>query len=143
MVKVIVAAFVIAAVALGIAYYHGGTRSFDPTAQGRAAQAALTTGMKWTQVIDAAGPPIRYCFKRKEKEKIGGAEIERILDGPKMKFDRPTFENALAGGYAPVGFRYYYYFNDQVAFSVHFDPNGVVEDIADDKTVADLLDQRK
>ncbi len=143
MVKVIVGLLVIGAIVLGVVYFKGGVRSFDPGAQGRQAKAAVKTGMTWQQVVDSAGPPLKFSIKWKEKKSGGGLQLAVVKDGPQQRFDRALFENTMAKGLPPEGFRFIYYFTAQEAFSVHFDSAGLVEEIADDKTVADLLDSRK
>lgn len=142
MAKAIVAIIVVAAIALGALYFFGGQRSFDPTEQGRKAKAAVTTGMTWTQVTEAAGDPHRYRIAVKTKKKVGGEDVEVIEPGTLLKFDRQVFTNDLAAKNMPHGFVFYYTFSHQAAFSVTFDGAARVTSVQDEKTMADLLDSR-
>ncbi len=123
----------------GIYYFRGVGESFDPDEQGRRAKAAVSVGMTWSQVVEAAGPPGRYCFRSEVKR--GGETV--VMEAAPVKFERGPFAAALAEGIPPHGFRFMYMFSAQAAFSVHFDGQGRVEQVVDDKTVADLLDTRK
>jgi hypothetical protein len=142
MVKVILLLMLAIVLAIGIAYYHGGVRSFDPTAQGEKAKAAISPGMTWQQVITAAGPPLKFAIKYQDTS-ASASGLTQVKDGVPMRFERKLFDDTVARGLPTDGFRFVYFFNAQVAFTVHFDPNGAVEDIVDDKTVADLLGTRK
>jgi hypothetical protein len=139
MVKGIVVLMLVGGVGIWLAYHYGGAKSFDPTAQGRQAKAALQQGMTWQQAVDAAGPPVQFSCKHLTKR--GGMEM--IEDGAPTRWDRPLFEQTFATSGAPYGFRLIYNFSAQAAFSAHFDRSGKLEEVADDKTVADLLDTRK
>ena len=143
MIKVIVGVILIGIIALVGAYYFGGTRTFDPEQQGEMAKSAVKPGMAWQEVIVVAGPPLKVTFNRKTKERIGGEDVEVIMEGPPMSFERPVFENTVASGALSEGFRFMYMFSAQTAFSVYFNENGEVADIDDDKTIVDLLDTRR
>jgi len=143
MVKVIVRVIVVGLIAVGAAYFFGGTRNFDPTAQGQQAKAAVQPGMTWQQVVDAAGKPQKVRIAHRVTKKIAGEEQEVIEEAAPFRFERELFENTLTGDSKQAGFRFMYNFSGQAAFSVYFDPNGIAEGVSDDKTMADLLDTRR
>jgi hypothetical protein len=126
-----------------LVYYFGGYSSFDPTAKGREAKAAISPGMKWTQVVDAAGEPGRYQLINRFVEKDSfGQEVEVFRPGLERRFDYGMLEGDIANGQAPYGFTLSYVFSAQVTFRVWFDGNGVAESIEDAVTMADLLQTR-
>jgi hypothetical protein len=139
MLKLFVAVVVLGGVGLVIAYYWGGTRTFDPTAQGQQAKAALAPGMTWQQVVDAAGKPLRFQTIH-EMTKRGVTTYER---GAPRKFEREGLEGELANNAHPHGFVFSYEFSPQSSFAVEFDNAGVAQSIEDLMTIADLLDTRK
>lgn len=124
-------------------YYFGGYSSFDPTAKGRAAKAAISPGMTWTQVVSAAGEPGKYVMAHKEKHKIAGQDVEEIVWGNPVEFATDLISNDLAAKQLADGFALRYFFGHQVAFDVICDGTGTVTDIVDLKTMADLLQTRK
>jgi hypothetical protein len=133
---------IVAAILLAV-YYFGGVSSHDPTARGREAKAALSVGMTWTQVLNAAGEPGWYELI--DEFIVQGPFGEESVDhrpGPRMRFERQFVQRDIAGGKAPYGFVFRYYFSPQVAFRVWFSSNVVVEGIRDVMTGADLLDTR-
>lgn len=139
MVKVIVVVILLAVAALLVAYYAGGTRSFDPTEQGRQAQAAIKPGMTWQQVVDAAGKP-QGCQTILEKKQRGETTYQR---GMMVKFDAESLTQEMANRAHPYGFVFTYNFSAQSKFAVTFDKRGVALSMEDEPTVADLLDTRK
>jgi hypothetical protein len=142
MVKAMVAVMVVAGAALGLVYFAGGFRSFDPTKQGRKAKAAITPGMTWTQVAQVAGDPKHYRVLAKVKKKSGGDVVEVIEPGFPMEFDRKTLAAEISANRVPNGFVFAYMFSQQAAFSVTFDGTGCVVGVEDIQTMADLLGTR-
>jgi hypothetical protein len=133
---------IVAAILLGV-YYFGGVSSYDPTARGREAKAALSAGMTWTQVLDAAGEPGWYELVDKFIEQGPlGVELVDYRPGAKTRFERQRVQQDIADGKVPYGFIFRYYFSPQVAFRVWFNSNGLVQSIEDVMTMADLLDTR-
>ncbi len=128
---------------LGVAcigvYYVGGTGNFDPTAQGKAAQAAITPGMTWEQVFDVTGDPKKYQIVNRKVERQGGEEFVYFKRTPPVKFKRERLVENLKNNTLPHGFVCPYNYSGSVAFSVVFDRTGTVTEIEDDMTMADLL----
>ena len=143
MFKVIVAVLVLAGLGLLAAYRLGGVSSFDPTEQGREAQAAIQPGMKWTGVVDVAGEPKHYrvMVTHVKRDPILG-DLEEVKPGGRRSFDTEILKQEIADGNVPDGFIFDYFFSAQVAFAVWFDGNGVVEEIVNTRTMADWLDTR-
>lgn len=126
------------------AYYIGGVSSWDPEGAGRAARAALAPGMSWTAVIDAAGEPGHYQYIRQEKEKDPDGNVTiKYVPGYKQEFDYGAVSDALNNSEFPHGFLLHYFYSPQVAFRAWFDCTGVLENIEDVRTLADLLDTRE
>jgi hypothetical protein len=140
--KALIGLIVLGGIGIGIVYMVGGYGSLDPTEQGRQAQAAIKTRMTWSQVIAAAGEPKRYQILRMDKKQVGGRDVEMLVEGGPVKFDRSVFESDMKAGNYKEGFNFQYVFSHQAAFKVRFDPSGNVEFVADEKTMADLLDSR-
>lgn len=143
MVKVIVGIMFVVGVVIVGAYYFGGVGSFDPTAQGRKAKAAITPGLTWTQVVSAAGAPRKYQVMQKVKDTMFGQEVETLKPGPVFNFDAVELTRAVNGGDVADGFIFRYMFSSQAAFQVFFDGQGLVLDVEDVPTVANLLDTRE
>jgi hypothetical protein len=139
MVKVIVIVMLLAGAAVCIAYFVGGARSFDPTEQGRQAQAAIKPGMTWQQVVDAAGKPVSFQTIL-EKTARGVTTYQR---GATVKFDPASLPSEMANKVHAHGFVFIYNFSAQSRFSVEFDGDGVAQSVQNEPTVADLLDTRK
>jgi hypothetical protein len=143
MVKAMAIIIVLALGGLAVVYFAGGLSSYDPDKQGAEAKAAINPGMTWKQVIDAAGEPGRYQTYVKDVKTVAGEKIEDLRLTNPMQFDRPLFENDIAGKTMPDGFVFNYVFSHQVAFNVHFDANGLAAGIEDQRTAADILGTRK
>jgi hypothetical protein len=127
-----------------VLYYVGGYSSFDPTQRGRDAKAAIAVGMPWTQVLNAAGDPRQYAPIAPHRERNAAGTWENELrPGPPIDFNRVRFEQRMANNELPDGFVLMYYFSPQAAFTVEFDKNGAAVGIADQATIADLLDSRQ
>jgi hypothetical protein len=142
-VKAIVVILILVGAGVFLAHRYGGTKEFDPTRQGRQAKAAITIGMSWNQVTDAAGAPHKYHVLQKRKTSVGGVNVEQTVPGAALAFAPDAIKSALASSTVPEGFAFDYEFSEQVAFQVVFDKTGAVESVNDLTTVADLLDTRK
>jgi hypothetical protein len=143
MFKVIIASLVLLGVAVFAAYHWGGVGSFDPTAQGRKAKAALTPGMPWVKVVDAAGAPHKYALLVERVKKVGGQDVRMLEPGVPQRFTPDALKADITGGAAPYGFVFDYRITEHVAFRVTFDKTAVVESVGDLRTMADLLDTRR
>jgi hypothetical protein len=137
--KVIIGLLILGVIVLGIVYYVGGTQSFDPTAQGKKARAAISPGMTWQQVIDVAGEPRKYQTILPRPR--GG--MTTLAPGALVPFDRNSLTNELATNGHQHGFVFPYTFSEATRFLVYFDSKGVVDRVADQMGLADLLDTRK
>lgn len=124
-------------------YFFGGYQSFDPDKQGRDAKATIKPGMTWTQVIGIAGENPKLQTISLSKRKVGKRTIEELMIGPKVEFNRAKVSRRLTNGEYPQGFILSYMFSEQVAFAVEFDSKGVVVDVSDETTIADLLQSRQ
>jgi hypothetical protein len=140
--KIVVGIIALILVGLAAMYFFGGYKELDPDKQGREAKAAITPGMTFKQVIDAAGKPRKARTISVHKRKDGDEWIEDEQIGPLSEFKQNVIEDRLRQNNAPYGFILHYYFSDQVAFEVRFDAQGVVEEIYDVRTMADLLQTR-
>jgi len=120
-------------------YYAGGYGSFDPNKQGQQARAAVSPGMTHTKAFDACGDPHRVQKIRREVEKVGGEEIEIFVPGPPADTTRERINERIANGDFPYGFVIPYRFSQSVAFAIHFDEAGIVTQIEDLATMANLL----
>ncbi len=143
MVKVIVGLILVGAIVLAVVYFAGGYRSLDPVKQGQQARAKIQPGMTWKQVLAAIGSPGRYYIYVKVKKTTMGVETEVIQDGAQLKFDRQVFENDVKANSMKEGFRFVYMFSPTLAFTVIFDASGMVVDVADERTDANLLQSLK
>lgn len=143
MVKGIVTLVVLAGIGLLVVYFAGGYSTHDPDKVGREARQAITTGMTWQQVVDAATKPEAYCTFRLETKKIRGEEVKSLRKSMPLEFDQAMFAREFAAGNMADGFTFHYRFTHQVAFEVSFDGAGRVAAVEDLKTMADLLDTRR
>lgn len=132
---------VMAAIGVTI-YYAGGLKGFDPSRQGLDAKAKIGPGMKWTAVLDITGAPSKFQPLIAKQQRIGGQDMEFIEVGPGNKFSRENIERRLADKSLPHGFLCTFLFSDTVAFTVKFDGDGLVENVNDAPTMADLLQTR-
>jgi hypothetical protein len=139
---IVVLMLVIGLVIAGV-YFFGGYQSFDPDQQGKDAKAAIKPGMTWTQVIGVAGENPKLQTISVSKRKVGNRTVEERMLGPKVEFNQKRVANRLAANEYPHGFILCYAFSEQVAFDVAFDGKGVVLDVADAMTIADLLQSRE
>ena len=141
--KVIIIVLVLLAAGLGILYFRGGYHSFDPTAEGNKAKAAIKPGMTWKQVLDVAGKGGKYRHISRTVQRIKGEDVERTVVGTPVELKPDLLAARLAANQAPEGFVIEYYFSAQVAFEVVFDSTGLVNEVNDVMTTADLLGTRK
>lgn len=139
MLKIIVGVIVLAGVGLYLVYQFSGVNSFDPTEQGRQAKAAIAIGMTWQEVVDGAGPPRTYQIIMRGSR--NGQPVYR--PGGRQDFSADKLAAEIADRQTPFGFVFPYMFSAQVAFEVAFDDQGVVVDIVDTPTMADLLQTRE
>ncbi len=139
---IIVLMLVIGLVIAGV-YFFGGYKSFDPDKQGRDAKAAIKPGMTWTQVIAVAGENPKLQTISISKRKVGKKIEEERMVGPKVPFNKARVASKLSANEYPNGFVLSYHFSEQVAFAVEFDGKGVVTEIGDEMTMADLLQSRE
>ena len=137
--KVIVVLMIVLAVVLGIVYLRGGYQSFDPSAQGNKAKAAIKPGMTWKQVVAVAGPRGKYRHIATRVEHIRGQDVKSTVVGPPVDLDPDRVAARLAANQVPEGFLIQYDFSRSVAFAVAFDSAGIVTDVQDVMTMADLL----
>jgi hypothetical protein len=141
--KAIIIVLVLLAAGLGILYFRGGYHSFDPTAEGNKAKAAIKPGMTWKQVLDIAGKGGKYRHIIKTVQKIKGEDVEQVIVGTPVELKPDLLAARLASNQAPEGFVIEYFFSAQVAFDVVFDSAGLVNEVQDIMTGADLLGTRK
>jgi hypothetical protein len=137
--KVLIGLVIVGVIVLGIVYYAGGMRNFDPNAQSKQARAAISPGMTWQQVIDAAGEPHKYQTILPKPR--GGMTM--LEPAARVPFDRNSLIKELATNAHPHGFVFPYTFSESTRFLVYFDSKGVVERVSDQIGMADLLDTRK
>lgn len=142
--KMILILMVLAAIAVGIGYFTGGSRDFDPNAQGEKARAAITPGMTFAQVLTAAGAPgeWRKIEMVTQKDPFGGGNIKVPTLRARFKYEPGALERRIKDGTLPDGFTAAWVFSRSIAFGVTFDGAGVVLDLEDLRTDADLLDMR-
>jgi len=126
-----------------LVYYVGGLKGFDPSKQGLDAKAKIGPGMKWTAVLDITGDPGKFQPLIGKIERVNGQDVEVIEVGPLSKFSRANIERRLADKSLPHGFLCTFLYSDQVAFTVKFDGDGLVENVQNAATMADLLQMRE
>ena len=132
----------IAAVLVGV-FYYGGYGSFDPTKQGEDNMAKITPGMTWQQVIDTTAAPKKYSYFIKKTKKSFGEEIEFLQPSVPVDFDRNRFNEKFTNGEFPFGFSFRYVYSRSVAFEVLFDDVGMVIEVGDLPTEADLFQMKR
>ncbi|HSW47124.1 MAG TPA: hypothetical protein VLM89_16290 [Phycisphaerae bacterium] len=137
--KAIITLIALLAVVLAVVYFRGGYQSFDPAEQGNKAKAAIKPGMTWKQVIDAAGTGGKYRSIMKKVERTGGQEYTTTVLGPHVELKPDRVAAHVAAGDIPDGFIFEYRFSQSVAFAVIFDGAGIVDEVRDLTTMADLL----
>ncbi len=147
--KAVFVVILLAAVILGGVYLFLGYKSFDPSKQGREAKAAIKPGMTWHEVLRITGDGAKYQHISKQREKsvgsmtqVVGSDTEEgfvLVAEPKAPFDRAQLDARLANGEEPYGFILSYLYSNAVAFAIRFDQTGVVTDVRDEATMADLL----
>ena len=133
--KVVIFVLILAVIGAGVLYY---TRSsieegFDPTEQGRQARAAINTGAPWTEILEVAGEP------RKWKE--GSSGFDFVLGY--LPFDEATRDEIRQGlekDELRQGFCFLYRFSDAATFAVNFSRRGVVLNIQNKESKADLME---
>ncbi|MCK4342613.1 MAG: hypothetical protein KAY37_12925 [Phycisphaerae bacterium] len=141
MVKVIVILLVLAGLVVFLAYQFGGVATFDPTVEGEALKAKIQPGMTWQQVADLKQPR-KYQIIHERKKKVGPDEILMLIPGTKIDYDAAYITAGFQNNTMPNGFIFPYHFSAQSAFQVVFNANGVVQEVGDLGTMADLLDTR-
>lgn len=114
----------------------------SPSEIGQAAKDQMAPGMKWTEIIDVAEPG-HWQAMVKRTEIIDGEEYITYEPGAEMRFEYDLFESTFKSGMCEGGFYWLYNYGHQVNFSVYFDESGHVVDIADRRTMADLLQTRR
>jgi hypothetical protein len=124
-------------------YYFGGYGSYDPTQKGRDAKAAISPGMTLEEVIDAIGQPTKYAELVKETQKQGALVSESIKPTALMSFNLQNVRYRIDHNEVPEGFFLLYHYSAQASFEVHFNGKGIVTDVRDHATVADLLQTRE
>jgi len=137
--KAIISIVVVLAIAMAAVYYWGGYRTFDPSEQGRQAKAAIKPGMTWKQVIDKAGKGGKFRSIVVTTRKIRGEDVTDTILGPPVELNTDRIAAKLSANEMRDGFIIQYDFSQSVAFSVFFDSTGLVTDIQDNLTMADLL----
>lgn len=142
MVRAIVIILVVAGLALFLAFKYGGVASFDPTAEGEAFKAQLAPGMTWQQVA-ALYAPKKYSVYYEFTQKVGGNEFVELRTTAPTDFDEAHLAQRLKAGEMPHGFQFPYHFSAQCSFAVTFDQAGVLSEVVDTLTMADLLQTRK
>ena len=143
MVKGMVVVILLAIGGFCLLYFGGGLSSYDPAKKGEAAKAAISTGMTWKQVVDAAGEPGHYQTLVKTENVVAGDKVEELHLSTPIAFDTQLFENEIKHKTMPDGFVFNYMFTMQVAFDVAFDANGVAAGVVDARTAADFFQTRK
>ncbi len=123
-------------------YYLGGYAGWDPAERCRQAKAAISPGMRWTKVVEAAGEPGKYQLIRRDVEKSPFGDLEVRVPGLERQFDRALLEQDIARGNTAEGFTLNYVFSQSDAFRVWFDNNGFVERIEESRLM-DVLMQRQ
>ncbi|MHC4444575.1 MAG: hypothetical protein ACYTF1_06620 [Planctomycetota bacterium] len=141
--KAIIVLVIIVAVVLGVVYFKGGYVSFDPDKQGELARATIKPGMPLAQVLAVAGENPKYKPIIPFQERRGTQVIVTPQVGLPAAFNKNKVNKWLRNGELPHGFVLAYKYSEQVAFDVTFDKAGVVQNIQDAMTVADLLGTRK
>lgn len=130
---------IIAAVGVGF-YFFGGYSTLDPNKQGADAKAAIKPGMTLAQVLDVAAPN-EYRQVTLQKQKVPGSKQEIVtpMMAAPVKFVRKRVEDRVKNGDMPDGFVLPYKFSNSIEFEVWFDKSGVVTEVRDVQTMADLL----
>src|SRR5215813_8280462 len=143
MVKGMLIVILLAVAGFCVVYFAGGVSSYDPAKKGEQAKAAISSGMTWKQVVDAAGEPGHYQTYVKTEKVIKGEKIEELHLSTPIGFDKQLFENEIKNKTMPEGFVFNYMFTMQVAFDVQFDAKGVAGGVVDARTAADFFQTRK
>jgi hypothetical protein len=128
---------------VGGMYYFGGYSSFDPDKQGRDAKAAIKPGMTLAQVVAVAGENPKLHTISMYTRKVGGQTFKERKVGPAVTFVQSRVAKGVKDGIYTNGFILSYMFSQQVAFDVLFDNTGLVVELEDAATIADLLDSRQ
>ena len=141
--KALIITVIIVVVACAAVYYFGGYSSYDPTQAGLDAKAAISAGMTLEEVIDAIGQPTKYAELIKESRKQGGLVSEFIKPTALMGFTLKNVRYRIDNNEVPEGFFLLYHYSAQASFEVYFDAEGVVTNVQDHATMADLLQTRE
>ncbi len=140
--KLLVKVVIAAVLALGVAYYLGGAKDWDPSQQGLDHRAAIKPGMLWNKVFDITGDPKHYTPVKK-RGRGGFTGVGLLAPGAQNKFSRERVAKRLKENSLPRGFKATFRYSDKVAFTVKFDGTGSVEYVTDAITMADLLQYDK
>jgi hypothetical protein len=133
--KVILVMMVALAIGVGVLYFRGGYKDFDPNEQGRKVKAAIAPGMTLAQVVKVSEPKEWRPMVKETRNKI-----TIVQPGPFNKFNINTVNTRIKNNELPDGFAIDYQFSAATAFRVTFDDAGIVTDVEDLATVADLFD---
>ncbi len=141
--KVIIVLLAVIALVVGGIYMFGGYKDFNPDEQGRTAKAAIKPGMTVSQVVAVAGSKPKLQVINVTRPKPGKKGLAQRVVGPPVPFDEAKVNAKVSTGGYKDGFVLSYAFSEQVAFNVDFNGAGLVTDISDAATMADLLGTRK
>lgn len=137
--KAIVIIIVLIGGVLAGVYFAGGYGTLDASKQGKAAQASITPGMTWKQVVDSVGEPQELRIMHETEKQAFGRTVKSIEPGARTNFNLQGFKSSMNEGQIQLGFIFRYDFSNSVAFVVHFDEAGTVSLVEDAMTMADLL----
>ncbi|WP_428386257.1 hypothetical protein [Mucisphaera sp.] len=131
MLKVFLGVFLSIIAGMYAVYYLAGL-NVDPNEQGQAFRDAVQVGMDWADVVDLREP--KKCVRMNyDTPGLMPARLE-------TRYDADHVKGLVSSGKAmDGGFFFPYVFSGDMAFSVHFDGNGKVVAVEDDKTTADLF----
>lgn len=121
-------------------YYFGGYASFDPSKQGRDAQAALKPGMSFDQACDLTGDPKKFQIINRKVERVMGQEVVTMVPAPPVKCTRERIKTRIGEGSLPYGFLCTFTYSTSVAFTVHYDDTGAVVEVSDALTYQSLFE---
>ncbi len=140
--KIVIGLFAVIGVIGYFVFTSSDFSNFDPSQQGRDARAAISVGMSWDQVAEAAGTPLKYRPLQKAGSGPGADQLGRVKVGPELKFTEGGLQDRLTQGTLPHGFVIDYVFSQSVAFRVTFDSKGQMTGAEDLVTMADMLQMR-
>jgi len=94
------------------------------------------------QVVDIAGDGGKFHNITIREQNIAGQMVRSTVKGPAKELLPNDLARRVANKELPNGFTIEYKFSEQVAFEVVFNKAGLVTDVEDVQTIADLLDSR-